>query len=119
MTIGFIGTGEIAAAVIEGMLAEDPSHPIVVSPRSASVSTDLAARYASVTRAKDNQSVVDTSDIVCLGVRPQQAREGIAPLSFRPDQNLVSFIAGASTDDLRELLPEPRAICRVPMFQML
>ena len=66
-----------------------------------------------VTQAKDNQSVVDASDVVCLGVRPQHAREIVAPLAFRPDQVVVSFIAGISTKAVQELLPEPRAICRV------
>ena len=119
MNIGFIGTGEISAAVIEGMLLENPSRTIVISPRSASVSSELAARHASVTRALDNQSVVDASDVVCLGIRPQQAREIIAPLRFRPDKILVSFIAGASTEELRNLLPEPRAICRVTPLPMI
>ncbi len=113
MRIGFIGTGVIAEAVIEGMLAEDPTRAISVSPRSEAISRALAERHAAVTRAADNQAVVDASDVVCLGVRPEQAAATLDPLTFRADQRVVSFVAGVAAEDLARHARWAGAVCRV------
>jgi pyrroline-5-carboxylate reductase len=38
---------------------------------------------------KDNQDVVDCSDIVCIGVLPKLAEEVLAAINFRADQVCV------------------------------
>ena len=110
MTLGFIGTGAIAAAMVEG-LAPDR---ILLSPRGASVAADLAARFAGVTIAASNQAVVDGSDLVVLSVRPQVAEAVIRALRFRPGQKVLSLIAATGIDHLQDWigldLPVIRAI---------
>jgi pyrroline-5-carboxylate reductase len=92
-TVGFIGTGRIAGAVIEGLLrAADPPPAIVVSPRNAARAAALSAAHPSVSVAGDNQAVVYRSRTVFLCVRPQVAIDIIAPLRFTPDQTIVSLI---------------------------
>jgi pyrroline-5-carboxylate reductase len=46
MTLGFVGTGTIAAAIVEGLCATPDAGPILVSPRNADTAADLAARFA-------------------------------------------------------------------------
>jgi pyrroline-5-carboxylate reductase len=92
-SIGFIGTGRIAGAVIEGLLrGAGPAPAIVVSPRNASRAAALAATYPTVSVAAENQAVIDRSRTVFLCVRPQVALEVLRPLSFSPRQTVISLI---------------------------
>jgi pyrroline-5-carboxylate reductase len=103
MKLGFVGTGTIAAAIIDGLGAAGTAASILVSPRNAEVAAALAERHANVRIAADNQAVLDGSDMVVLAVRPQVAREVIGELRFRPDHHVVSLIATVSLDDLRRM----------------
>jgi len=110
MTLGFIGTGTMAAAMVEGLGGED----ILLSPRGAEVAAGLAQRFPGVRIAANNQSVIDGSDMVVLAVRPQVAEAVIRPLNFRPGQTVVSVIAATRIASLRDWigldLPIIRAI---------
>ncbi|WP_414091574.1 pyrroline-5-carboxylate reductase [Rhizobium sp. BR 314] len=100
-TIGFVGTGAIAEAMVHGLLAE-PAHvsKVYVSPRNADIAARLAAKFDDVTVAADNQTVVDRSDIVVLAIRPQIAEEVIRALRFRNEQRIVSVIATMGRQNL-------------------
>lgn len=117
MKLGFIGTGALTAAIVTGL--ESTSHDIdsiLVSPRNAAISADLASRYRDVTVAADNQAVLDGCDMVMLAVRPQVARDVIAPLQFRPDHHVVSLIAAVSLEDITALVEPARQVTRaLPM----
>jgi pyrroline-5-carboxylate reductase len=116
MRLGFVGTGTIAAAMIEGLCATPGAGPIIVSPRNADIAADLAARFPDVRIAASNQAVLDGSDVVMLAVRPQIAREVLGELRFRPDQKVVSLIATVSLDDLRAAVaPAAQVIRAVPL----
>jgi pyrroline-5-carboxylate reductase len=70
---GILGVGEIGAAIVTGLCADvDDAPRILLSPRNARRSADLAARYPSVSVAPDNQSVASRSAVVVLsaGVTP-------------------------------------------------
>lgn len=72
-TIGFIGIGDIASALITGFCerAADVPYPFVVSPRNAQKATRLAEKYPDrVTVAASMQEVVDRSDWVVISVLP-------------------------------------------------
>lgn len=114
MRLGFIGTGAISAAVIHGISkAWGDGNQIVVSPRSAEVSEDLAQRYRWVHRADSNQQVVDESDILFLGVMPQQAGEALGALTLREGQVLASFCAGVEAAALQRMAGPGVQVCRV------
>ncbi|EJC83385.1 pyrroline-5-carboxylate reductase [Rhizobium leguminosarum bv. trifolii WSM2297] len=93
-SIGFVGTGAITEAMVRGLLAEPAyASEIHVSPRSAHIAETLAAQFAAVRIAGDNQTVVDRSDMVFLAIRPQIAEEVVRELSFRDGQTVVSVVA--------------------------
>ena len=74
MTLGFIGVGHIAGAVITGLCTSPGwSEPILLSPRSTSMAAALAARFPLVSVAADNQAVIDGCGRLVLAVRPQVA----------------------------------------------
>ena len=110
MRIGFIGTGTISAAVIEGLQSLPDAPEIVVSPRSEGTSLALAAKFKRVTRAATNAEAAK-ADIVFLGMRPAHLEEAIAGIEFGPNQIVASMVAGFSLDDIRKRWPAP-TICR-------
>lgn len=103
MKLGFVGTGTIAAAIIDGLVAAGTEASILVSPRNAAIAAALAGRHTNVSIAADNQAVLDGSEIVVLAVRPQIANEVIGQLHFRPDHHVVSLIATVSLEQLRRM----------------
>lgn len=109
---GFVGTGAITRAMVEGLSATDPAPEIVVSPRSADVSAALAARFGNVRVAADNQAVVDAAACVVVATRPDDARAVLADLRFGADQVVVSVVAGVSIDALRAAVAPAYEVAR-------
>lgn len=101
MRIGVIGTGTIASAVIHGIANDD--HQIVVSDRNAENAQALAAAYASVTVAA-NQDVLDAVDVVFLGTTDVVARRVLPDLEFRQDHVVISLMAGPTLPEIAALV---------------
>lgn len=116
MTLGFVGTGTISTAMIEGLRLKSGAGPIVVSPRNADIAKQLAERFADITIAADNQDVLDKSDTVVLAVRPQIAGEVLPELKFRVHHRVISLIATVSLDWLRQVTAPAASVTRaVPL----
>jgi pyrroline-5-carboxylate reductase len=115
-TLGFVGTGTLAEAVIRGLQqTEARAHRFLLSPRSEAKSRALAEAYDNTTRAESNAAVVAQSDIVLLGVLPKQIGT-LGDLPFRADQIVVSFLAGVSLERLRtHVAPATRVVRMIPL----
>ena len=111
MRIGFIGTGTISAAVIEGLQSLPDAPEIIVSPRSEAISRGLSARFAKVSRAESNAGVAK-ADIIFLGVRPIHLDEAMSGIDFGEGQIVASMVAGFGLAEIRARWPKPR-VCRV------
>lgn len=103
MKLGFIGTGTIAEAVIDGVMGSRLDvDAILVSPRSAATAARLAQKYVKVRVGDDNQAVVDASDYVFVCLRSQDAQEALEKLRFRNTQTLISLIAMATRAEVKD-----------------
>ena len=124
MRLGFIGTGNITAAMVEGL-----GGGAVLSPRGAAMAADLARRFPGVTVAATNQAVVDQCDMVVLAIRPQVAEDVVRELQFRAGQKVLSLLAATRVETIRNWIgvdvPVIRAIplpfvadrrCVTPIF---
>jgi pyrroline-5-carboxylate reductase len=96
MRLGFIGTGNITAAMVEGL-----GGGVILSPRGVAVAADLARRFPDVTVADSNQAVVDQCDMVVLAIRPQVAEAVVRDLRFRAGQKVLSLVAATSVETIR------------------
>jgi pyrroline-5-carboxylate reductase len=96
MKLGFLGSGTIAAAIVEGLCVTASDVSITVSPRNAVIAANLAEQFKKVRVAATNQEVLDASDIVFLAVRPQIADAVLGELHFRANHHVVSLIAAVS-----------------------
>jgi pyrroline-5-carboxylate reductase len=116
MKLGFVGTGTIAAAMVEGLCGAGADIQVVLSPRSAAVGAALAARFANVRVAPTNQAVLDASSVVVLAVRPQIASEVLSGLRFREEHHVVSLIATLTLAYLKDATAPAALVTRaVPL----
>ncbi|AQX21787.1 pyrroline-5-carboxylate reductase [Bartonella sp. CDC_skunk] len=103
MRIGFLGTGTISAAMVDGLMASTfDVQSIIVSPRNAQRAKHLARMYEKVTIAENNQKLLDVSDCVFLCLPNQVAEEVLRGLSFRSNQLVVSVLAMAPMAEVEE-----------------
>ncbi|MGB0902610.1 NAD(P)-binding domain-containing protein [Halocynthiibacter sp.] len=101
MKIGVIGCGTIASAVVRG-IAHD-GHQITVSRRSTQQSHALSATFDCVSIA-DNQTVLNQSDVIFLGLIAEQASDILSDLKFHPDHQVISLMAGADLEKIAMLV---------------
>lgn len=115
--VGFIGIGNMASAIIGGLIDSNTvaAGNIVVSSKTKSKRDEFAARLG--VRALDtNAQVAAEADILILAVKPQMlpaVTAEIRNLVFAAEPLVISIAAGLSLDDLEELLGHQTRIARV------
>ena len=111
-TYGVLGVGSLASFIVTGLCdgVEDPP-AVVLSPRNADTASALAARFATVTVAEDNQAVLDAADVVLVLLRRQHA-DALLDLAWRPEHVVVSAVAGLPVHRLAEMVVPAREVCR-------
>lgn len=112
-TYGVLGVGSIATAIVTG-LADGVTDPpaVVLSPRNAERAAGLAARFATVRVAADNQAVVDAADVVVVCLLPADTEDVLTGVDFRPGQAVVSAVAGLHLDRLAALVAPATDVAR-------
>ncbi|REH40193.1 pyrroline-5-carboxylate reductase [Paraperlucidibaca baekdonensis] len=110
--IGFIGAGNMATALVGGLLAKG-------WPASALMLTDVSEQALSVHAARglrtgtDNRELVASVDIVVLAVKPQAMKAVTQALADCPQQPLyISIAAGIPAQSLAQWLGGDAAVVR-------
>lgn len=111
MKVGFIGTGNMAQAIIDGLLKTG-----TVSKEEVFVSSghfENAQTFAAETgvhACKSNQEVASKSDIVLLAVKPKIIEKVLKELKEYSQKVLfISIASGKSLTDLETALEDPQA----------
>lgn len=110
-TIGFIGVGELALYTIKGVRRGGYQGAILLSPRNQEKAEFLALHHGCEVQA-DNQSVVSNSEYVVIATRPADCLETLAKIEFKPEQVLISVVAGIEVEQLRTVLPAAVEVVR-------
>lgn len=116
---GFIGAGEITAAIVEGLSSEAAEPPpVFLSPRGREVGRDLAIRFPNVRVCGSNQEVLENAATILIAVRPQLAHDALAELSFRDEHVVLSAVAGIPLRQLSTWAAPAHAVVRtIPLPQ--
>ncbi|MBT1073144.1 pyrroline-5-carboxylate reductase [Pelotalea chapellei] len=104
--IGFIGGGNMAEAIIKGLLAGGVHTDSVVVAEPMPLRRDfLSSEYAAEV-SDDNLEVARQADIVVLAIKPQMAGSVLASLepAILGNKLVVSIMAGVSTAFIEEAL---------------
>jgi pyrroline-5-carboxylate reductase len=106
--IGMLGAGNMAGALIRGLLASKSVTPdqIVASDVRADHLKELEAKYG-IKTFSDNRKLAAASNLVVLAVKPQVIDRVLDQMSaeFAPDTLLVSIAAGVPIRSLEARLP--------------
>lgn len=115
--IGFIGCGNMAQAMIRGLVEGKviPAQQIYVTNRSPG-KLQKCVETLGVNAAANNEALVDECHMVVIAVKPQDLTSAIEPIasSFRAEQIVISLAAGYSLDALEKLLPDSRLVRVMP-----
>jgi pyrroline-5-carboxylate reductase len=115
--IAFLGGGTMAEAIVRGLLERHlvpPSHIEVTGPRRER-RADLAKRFGVKARAS-NLEAARAAHVVVLSVKPQVLAGVMRELhgKLRPDQLVLSIVAGATLRALRDGLAHPMVVRSMP-----
>lgn len=110
MKVGFIGIGNMANAIIKGMIGKNyiKSEDIYVSSRTKKTLT-VFAKETKTTICSSNEELVANVDIVVLAVKPNVLTEILPQLSSAIEKChplVVSIAAGTSLQKLTQLIGE-------------
>ena len=113
--IGFIGGGNMAEALIRGLMAGGlPATELSVAEPVADRRSFLAGRHG-IKVTGDNREVTAGSDIIILSIKPQIARQVLAEISpeITSDKVVVSIMAGITTASIEAACPPGTRTVRV------
>ncbi|MDO4345723.1 MAG: pyrroline-5-carboxylate reductase [Eubacteriales bacterium] len=115
MRTGFIGCGNMAGAMIRGMIESGKVQPedVIISARTEAT-RERARREFGVKTADSNCEVVRASDIIFLAAKPQQYEEIIQEIrdDVKENQIVVSIAPGKTLAWFEEKFGKPVKIVR-------
>ena len=113
--LGFLGAGNMAAALIKGLLHGKvlPADRITASDVKAERLEQLHAAHG-IRTTTDNHALLRESDVLVLAVKPQVIDKVLTEVGgdVRPDQLVVSVAAGVPIEALEGRLPKGSRIVR-------
>lgn len=116
MTVGFIGLGNMAKAMIGGILQKGLMGPneIIGSARTEETCLKVGNKYGIQVRSS-NEAVAREADIIVLAVKPQYLKVVIADIMDCVDDSklVVSIAAGKTINWMQNEFEKPTKIIRV------
>ncbi len=117
--IGFIGGGNMAAALIRGLLHSQTVSPeqIQASDVKAERLAELHAKYGIAT-TQDNEALGRWADVIVISVKPQIVDRVLAPIaaalegSLTENDLVVSIAAGVPLESIEARLPKGARVVR-------
>ncbi len=104
MKLGFIGTGEITKAVVQGITKSKINYKkILISKRNNKISSYLKKINKKVKISSDNQYIIDNSDWIFLAITPTVGKKILKKLKFNNNKIIISFISTIKLRDLKIL----------------
>ena len=113
MKLGFIGTGEISKAVIQGIISSKIKFSkIYISNRNNKISKQLSKSNKKISIMKDNQKIIDACEWVFLAITPVVGKKIIKELKFKKKHTIISFISTIKMKELKKFIKVKATIVR-------
>lgn len=115
--IGFIGLGNMAQAMIKGIIESKvvaPKH--IFGANRSEGKLQKAADFFGLTPCRSNEELIEHADVIILAMKPQDLAAAIDPISsvFQEGQILISLAAGVTLRTLQKKLPQCRIVRLMP-----
>lgn len=112
--IGFIGAGNMAEAIIKGLMTTYKNLDLAVSDTSVERLEVMRTKYNVQAVSKDNAKIIDFADVILLAVKPQVIDSVLAQLKGKVHGKIIASIAaGISTAHIAEIVGKDAKIVRV------
>ncbi|WP_424766020.1 pyrroline-5-carboxylate reductase [Paenibacillus sp. sgz302251] len=115
----FFGAGSMAEAIARGLINEklvDAHRISMLNRQNKERLTELHTRYGvqTVVQGSSNEAFLREADIIFLAMKPKDAAEALTAIKpyMKPNQLIISVIAGLSIKSIGQLLGEEAAIVR-------
>lgn len=116
-TIGFIGGGNMAEAILQGLVREDDGASLCVAEISPKRRGELTAQFPNIKVVAEAAEAAEWGGTVILAIKPQQA-EMVLPLIrpvVTPDKLVISIMAGIPSSKIEAgLAPGCRVVRAMP-----
>ncbi len=113
MKLGFIGTGQISKAVINGILnSKIKISKIYISKRNSIISKTLSKKSKKIVIIKDNQTILNLSNWIFLAITPSVGNIIIKKLKFKKKHIIISFISTIKMNELKKFIKVKATIVR-------
>ena len=113
MKLGFIGTGEISKAVIQGIISSKIKFSkIYISNRNNKISKQLSKSNKKISIMKDNQKIIDACEWIFLAITPVVGKKIIKRLKFKKKHTIISFISTIKMKELKKIIKVKATIVR-------
>lgn len=103
--IGFIGTGNMASAMIHGMMSTGTYGPesVILFNRTASKAEKIVSEFQGMKVASSEREILEGAKYILLGVKPYQHQEVIEKIkdAMTPDHVIITIAAGLSIENVR------------------
>lgn len=111
--LGFLGAGNMAMALIQGVLKKHPAARVHASDPSAE-RRQLVVHQLDLPVSSDNTSTVTNSDVVVLATKPSVAASVLSDVKdvWKGEKLLVSVCAGVTCAQLESCLPSGARVIR-------
>jgi len=120
MKIGFIGTGRIATAIIQGMyLKKIQTNKIFISARNKKNSFFLKRKYKKISIFKNNQDILHHSDVIFLTTTPKVGKKILSKLQFRKNQTVFNLMSTIHNSELKKMIGKVKKIIKVAPLPMI
>ncbi|MFB9275219.1 pyrroline-5-carboxylate reductase [Cohnella cellulosilytica] len=115
----FYGAGSMAEAILRGLVEPklaEPGSISVLNRQNADRLRELSSRYGVVPADTDDKknAALTAADVIVLGMKPKDAAAAIKALKplLRPEQLIVSLVAGLSISTVHQLLGREQPVVR-------
>lgn len=112
--IGFIGAGNMASAIIEGLVASGKPAQEIVASNPTEPKLQWLAKSCGIKTTSDNLAAVNMSNVIVLAIKPQKLASVCEKLATQDltGKLIISIAAGINSDKITQLLGQPLAIIR-------
>ena len=116
MKLGFIGTGEITKAVVNGVInSKIKFSKIYISRRNVKNSNQIKKLNRKISVISDNQKIINKSEWIFLAVTPEIGRKILKKLKFKNKQIIISFISTIKMNELKKLINRSNIVRAIPL----
>jgi pyrroline-5-carboxylate reductase len=113
--IAFLGGGNMAEAIIKGLLRENSGVPLMIAEISGERRAYLAKTYPNVRIVENSDEAATWGEVIILAIKPQQATSVLSTLeqALGSGKLIVSIMAGVRTSFIEEALENGTRVVRV------